>query len=193
MLRRHWCGVHCATVRRVSVVGVSGSGKSTVARALAARLGSPHIELDAIFHQPGWVGLDDNEFSRRVDAATRGDSWVVDGNYGRIQQIVWARADTVVFLDLPRWQVMTQLLVRTLHRGVTGAELWNGNREHLRNLIRPDPEQNILLWSWTHHAINQLRYRSAALDPRWSHLTFLTARSRRRAQEIVESAGPETG
>jgi len=46
-------------VRRVSVVGVSGSGKTTVARALAARLGVPHVELDAIYHQPGWTGLDD--------------------------------------------------------------------------------------------------------------------------------------
>ncbi len=35
------------------------------------------------------------------------DSWIVDGNYGRVQQIVWSRADTVVFLDLPRWRVMS--------------------------------------------------------------------------------------
>ncbi|MGI8652668.1 MAG: AAA family ATPase, partial [Geodermatophilaceae bacterium] len=119
-------------MRRVSVVGVSGSGKTTVARVLSARLNAPHIELDAIFHQPGWVGLDDEEFSRRVDEATMGDSWVVDGNYSRIQEIVWSRADTVIVLDLPRWRVMSQLLVRTLRRGWTGQELWNGNRESLR-------------------------------------------------------------
>jgi len=95
--------------------------------------------LDAIFHQPGWVGLDDTEFARRVEAATIGDCWVVDGNYSRIRQIVWSRADTVVVLDLPRWRVMSQLLVRTVRRGWTGAELWNGNRENLRNLIRGDP------------------------------------------------------
>jgi len=172
----------------VSVVGVSGSGKTTVARALAARLGAPHVELDAIFHQPGWVGLDDTEFARRVEAATIGDCWVVDGNYSRIRQIVWSRADTVVVLDLPRWRVMSQLPVRTVRRGWTGAELWNGNRENLRNLIRGDPEQNILLWSWTNHAKNRKRYRAAATDPRWSGLTFLTARSRRAAQGVIEQA-----
>lgn len=175
-------------MRRVSVVGVSGSGKTTVARALAERLGAPHIELDAIFHQPGWVGLDDEEFARRVDAATLGESWVVDGNYGRIQQIVWSRADTVVVLDLPRRRVMSQLLVRTLRRGLAGVELWNGNRESLGNLLRRDPEQNILLWSWTNHEKNQRRYRAAAADPRWSGLTFLTAHCRREAQALVTGA-----
>lgn len=172
-------------MRRVSVVGVSGAGKSTVARALAASLGAPHIELDGFFHQPGWAALDDAEFARRVDAATSADSWVVDGNYSRIQQIVWSRADTVIFLDLPRWRVMSQLLVRTLRRGWTGAELWNGNRENLRNLLRREPEQNILLWSWTHHAINRQRYRAAAQAPQWSTLTFLTVHSRREARALV--------
>ena len=116
------------------------------------------------------MGLDDEEFARRVDAATTGESWVVDGNYGRIQQIVWSRADTVIVLDLPRWRVMSQLL-RTLRRGWSGEELRNGNRESLSNLVRRDPEKNILLWSWTNHEKNRRRYRAAAADPRWSGLT----------------------
>jgi adenylate kinase family enzyme len=174
-------------VRRVSVVGVSGSGKTTVARALAARLGVPHVELDAIYHQPGWTGLDDEEFARRVAAATAGGAWVVDGNYSRIRDIVWSRADTIVVLDLPRWRVMSQLLFRTLRRGWTGEELWAGNQEHLRNLIRRDPEQNILLWSWTNHAKNRRRYRASPADPRWAGLIFLRARSRREAQALVEA------
>lgn len=176
-------------MHRVSVVGVSGSGKTTVARALAARLGVPHVELDSIFHQPGWVGLDDAEFARRVEAATAGESWVVDGNYSRIREIVWSRADTVVVLDLPRWRVMSQLLVRTLRRGWTGAELWNGNRESLGNLIRFDPAENILLWSWTNHAKNRTRYRAAATEPRWSSVTFLYAQSRRESRAVIERAG----
>lgn len=127
---------------------MSGFGKTTVARALAARLGVPHVELDAIFHKPGWTGLDDQEFARRVEAATADEAWVVDGNYSRIQPIIWSRADTVVVLALPRWRVLSQLLIRTLRRGWTGEELWAGNRESLRNLIRRDPERNILLWSF---------------------------------------------
>lgn len=158
-----------------------------MAKALSARLGVPHVELDAIYHQPGWTGLDDDEFARRVAAATVGDGWVVDGNYGRVREIIWSRADTVVVLDLPRWRVMAQLLTRTVRRGVTGEELWAGNRERLGNLIRRDPEQNILVWSWTTHAKLHRRYLVAAADPRWSGLTFLRARSRREAGALVEN------
>jgi hypothetical protein len=90
-----------------------------------------------------------------------------------------------VVLDLPRWRVMSQILPRTLRRAFTGEELWNGNREHLRNLVSRDPEQNILLWSWTTHAKNRWRYRTAARDPRWAALLFLWVRSRQEAQVLV--------
>src|ERR1017187_1525754 len=68
-----------ACVRRVSVIGNAGSGKSALARALAARLGVPHVELDGIYHQPGWIPLAGEEFVRRVGAAAAGDGWVIDG------------------------------------------------------------------------------------------------------------------
>ncbi len=80
-------------------MGTSGAGKSTFARALAGRLAIPHIELDAIFHQPDWTPLPQDEFISRVDAATVGDAWVTDGNY-RITTLdgpVWQRADGVEF------------------------------------------------------------------------------------------------
>jgi adenylate kinase family enzyme len=93
-------------VRRVSVVGNSGSGKSTVAAALAAALGVPHLELDGVFHQPGWEPLPADSFRAVVAAAVAGDGWVLDGNYSAVRDLVWARADTVVWLDLPRRTVM---------------------------------------------------------------------------------------
>lgn len=57
---------HGPSMQRVSVIGNSGSGKSSVARALAARLAAVHIELDAIFHQAGWTELPVEEFQQRV-------------------------------------------------------------------------------------------------------------------------------
>ena len=89
-------------VQRVSVVGNSGSGKSTLGAALAARLGVPYVELDSIFHQPGWAELPRDEFRERVGALADGDAWVIDGNYTAVRDLVWARADTVVWIDLPR-------------------------------------------------------------------------------------------
>jgi len=41
-------------------------------------------------------------------------------------------------LALPRWTVMRRLLARTVRRGIVRRELWNGNRESLRNLFSTD-------------------------------------------------------
>jgi adenylate kinase family enzyme len=158
----------------VSVVGNSGSGKTTLSRHLGAELGVPHIELDAIFHQPGWTELSVEEFRRRVaEELDQHDGWVVDGNYGAVRDLVWAAADTVVWFDLPRSTVMRRLVGRTLRRAITREELWNGNREPIGGMFRRDPRENIVRWSWTHHAACAGRYAAASLDPDNSHLTFI--------------------
>jgi adenylate kinase family enzyme len=73
-----------------------------------------YADLNAIFHQPGWAPLDGGEFCRRVTAIASGDRWVIDGNYSAVRPLVWERADTVVWLDLPRRTVMRRLIWRTI-------------------------------------------------------------------------------
>jgi adenylate kinase family enzyme len=168
-----------AFVRRVSVVGNSGSGKSTLARELAASLGVPHLELDSVFHQPGWEPLAQDEFRRLVTARAGEDGWVIDGNYSAVRPIVWARADTVVWLDLPKRTVMRRVAWRTVRRAVTRQELWNGNREPLTNFLSWVPEESIISWAWHNHAKYRTRYGAAAADPANAHLTFIRLASRR--------------
>lgn len=168
-----------AFVRRVSVVGNSGSGKSTLARKLAAILGVPHLELDSVFHQPGWKPLPVDEFKELVAARTDEDGWVVDGNYGAVRPVVWARADTVIWLDLPRRTVMRQVTWRTVRRALTRQELWNGNREPVANFLRLDPEESVISWAWHKHGEYRDRYAAAAKDPANAHLAFIRLGSRR--------------
>src|SRR5262249_28729574 len=120
---------------RVAVVGSSGSGKTTMGRAIAARLGLDFVELDSIFHQPGWTELPDDEFRARVRAVVDRDAWVIDGNYGVVRPLVLERATTVVWLDYSRPRVMQQVIRRSVARGLTRQELWNGNREDPRNWL----------------------------------------------------------
>jgi adenylate kinase family enzyme len=172
-------------MRRISVVGNSGSGKTTLAAALAEALGAPHLELDSVFHQPGWRPLDGELFRAQVAEFIAADSWVVDGNYSRVQDLVWQRADTIVWFDLPRRVVMRQLTGRTLRRMLTRAELWNGNAEDWRNLFRVDPEQSILRWAWTQHHRYRARYLGAQRDPANKHLTFIRVTSRADAARLL--------
>ena len=169
------------------MVGNSGSGKTTLAGSLAAALGLPHLELDAVFHQRGWQPLDRTIFRERVDEFTLAPGWVVDGNYSAVRDIVWSRADTVIWLDLPRWRVMRRVIGRTLRRMATRAELWNGNREQWRNLFGP-PEESIIVWAWTNHGPSHDRYLAARADPANAHLTFVQLRTGKQVTTLLREA-----
>jgi adenylate kinase family enzyme len=180
-------------MRRISVVGNSGSGKTTLARELAASLGIAHLELDAVFHQPGWQELDTETFRARVAEFAAGPAWVVDGNYGRVMDLVWDRADTVVWLDLARGRVMRQLIGRTVRRAVTRAELWNGNREPLANFVRLDPNESIIAWAWTRHREYRRRYEQALADQANAHLTFVRLRAPGEVTAFLQAAKTNSG
>jgi adenylate kinase family enzyme len=175
-------------VRRISVVGNSGSGKSTLAAQLAAALAIPHLELDGVFHQAGWQPLPQPDFRAAVAAFAAGDAWVIDGNYSAVQDLVWARADTVVWLDPSRSRVMRQLVPRTLLRLVRRTELWNGNREAWTALFRADPEESILRWAWTRHAQTRERYLRAQADPVNAHLGFVRLTTPAQVADLVRQA-----
>ncbi|WXL25548.1 AAA family ATPase [Ectopseudomonas mendocina] len=144
--------------RRISVVGCSGSGKTTLARHLARELGCPHIELDALYHQANWQPLQEDEFLKQVSKMLQPEHWVVEGNYSAVRQQILQHSDMVIWLDFPRATVMRQVILRTLKRLLTRAELWNGNRERWANLFRLDPRRSILAWTWTRHPVYRSRY-----------------------------------
>jgi adenylate kinase family enzyme len=91
-------------MQRVLVMGCSGAGKSTFARALADRLGLPFVSLDQLFWQPGWREPKMEDFTAKVTRAAEKSAWVIDGNYTRhgAGELRRERADTIVWFDLPR-------------------------------------------------------------------------------------------
>jgi adenylate kinase family enzyme len=166
-------------VERISVIGSSGSGKTTVARAIAEALDLTHVELDSVFHLPGWQQKPDSEFREEVARLTAGDRWVVDGNYAShgVADIVWPRADTVVWLDPSRPVVMRRVVGRTLRRVVTREELWNGNREPWTNLYSRDPYKNIIVWAWTRFEGTREKCERRLVDGSWDHLQVVRLRT----------------
>jgi hypothetical protein len=131
-------------MERINVTGTSCSGKTTLARAIAQRLGLPYTELDALFWGPGWEPVPFEVFHARVTDAVRGDRWVLDGGYSTVRPHIWERADTVVWLDYPMPLVLGRWARRTAGRIRSQEEFWpgTGNRESLRNAFR----RGGLLW-----------------------------------------------
>ncbi|HYY03771.1 MAG TPA: hypothetical protein VE736_07795, partial [Gaiellaceae bacterium] len=123
-------------MRRVAFVGVSCSGKSTSARRLAAKLGLPYVELDELNHGPGWTEVSANELQARVERtlAAAPDGWVVEPTYSsKLGELIYERADALVWLDLPLVLCLRRIWKRTWRRILRGEELWHGNRETIRN------------------------------------------------------------
>src|SRR5437763_2682195 len=84
--------------RRIVVVGSTGAGKTTLAKALASRLGYPFIELDALHWDSGWSAAPRELFRSRISEAISGNCWVVDGNYSVARDLIWERADLLIWL-----------------------------------------------------------------------------------------------
>lgn len=176
-------------MHRVLVVGSSGSGKTTVASQIADRLNLPHLELDAVMHADGWNSTPDPEFQRIVGEFASNDHWVIDGNYTShgMVEVVWPRADTVVWTDMPRRVVMSQVIRRTLRRMVTREKLWNGLTEPLSNLYKRDPYENIIVWAWTRYDHVREKYETAIADGSWDHAVVHRLRSRGEVRHLLGS------
>ncbi|MBX3460623.1 MAG: hypothetical protein KF696_11780 [Planctomycetes bacterium] len=114
-------------IERICIVGCSGTGKSTLARQLGARLGLPVIHLDQLFWLPGWVGVDRATEIARQQAAAAQPRWIIDGNFGGTMAIRFPRAQAIVWLDLPTHAALWGVLRRVAHlRGRTRADLPEG-------------------------------------------------------------------
>jgi len=155
-------------MRRVVVGGSTGSGKSTFARALAARMNVPLIELDAIRHGPNWTETPDDRFRALVGARTNADAWVVDGNYSMIRDVTWGRADTLVWLDFSLRVILSRLFVRTNRRVFRREVLWNGNRERFVNAYFST--DSLYLWVFRSFWRRKHNWPRMLAEPAYRHL-----------------------
>jgi adenylate kinase family enzyme len=170
---------------RISVVGTTGSGKTTLARTISQHCQIPHIELDALHWDANWTAASDQVFCSRVIQALQGNTWVVDGNYSRVRDIVWSRAKTVVFLDYPFWLVLWRLMRRTWQRSLKQEELWNNNREDFRTSFFS--QDSILLWMLRTYNQNRKKYPLLFQQPDYAHLSVIHLQSPQMAEQWLSS------
>jgi hypothetical protein len=155
-----------------------------LARAIAERLAVRHVELDALFWGPGWTPVPPELFRERVEAVAAGDQWVLDGGYSPVRDVIWSRADTVVWLDYPMPTVLARWARRTAARIRGGDEFWpgTGNRESIRHAFRRD---GLLVWILTTH--RRRRHTMAAQLASRPNITAVRLRSPRQADRWLDA------
>ena len=171
--------------QRIVVVGTTGAGKTTLADQLAQRLGYPRVELDALYWGPNWTEAPPDVFSEHVAHAVSGGNWIADGNYGKVRDIVWGRADTLVWLDYPLLFVLGQLARRAVQRIVTQEELWGGNRESFRGQFLS--RDSLFLYALRSHPRHNREFAVLLASPEYAHLKLVRLRSPRKAREWLAS------
>jgi adenylate kinase family enzyme len=176
-------------MRRVALMGISGGGKTTLGKQLAARLGVPFIELDELQHGPNWTESTPEELRAKATAAldAAADGWVVDGNYYTpLGGTVLDRADTVVHLDPSLPLAFGRVVWRTTARAARREELWNGNRESFRNMLFS--RYSMPLWVLKQHG--NFRRRIPEIAAQHPHLQVVRITTRREAGALVQSIQP---
>ncbi len=172
--------------RRIAVLGMTASGKSTLARHLARLLGVPHIELDGIVHGPNWVDLPNDVFHARTAEALRGDGWVVDGNYSAVRDLTIGQAETVIWLDYPLIVPLWRVFPRTVRRIIRQEELWNGNRETWRGALFG--RDSLVVWILKMHRVRRREFTAVFNAPEHAHRTLVHLRSPRATNRGLADA-----
>jgi adenylate kinase family enzyme len=115
-------------MRRILVAGASGCGKSTLAKELARRLQITFVETDPLYWEKNWNPANTQVVVKCVVEIIAREDWVLDGNFTSERATVWSKADTLIWLDYPRWLVLQRVTSRNVLWLITQEEVWSGNR-----------------------------------------------------------------
>lgn len=174
-----------SNISRINVVGTSGSGKSTFAKALANKLNYNYVEMDAIWWKENWQNISEQEFLLRLEEVLNYSAWVLDGNYTITTSVKWKNVQMVIWLDLPFYTTLYRAIKRAMVRAITKQEIWHGNTETWGKLFSKD---SIVWWTITTYKKNVLKYEAIMKEPQFAHIQFVRLRSSKQVHKFLSSA-----
>jgi adenylate kinase family enzyme len=179
---------------RAVVVGVTSSGKSTTARALAELACLEFVELDALHWENNWTCAPRETFLERVAAATPPqERWVAAGDYRVARELLWPRAECVVWLDLPLSTVFVQLVSRSVRRWWTQELLWGKNRESIWAHLKVWSKDSLVYWLFATYWAKRRELLEQLARPEHRHLAVLRFQHRGQLQEFLAGLGAAVG
>jgi adenylate kinase family enzyme len=177
-------------MKRIIVIGSSGSGKTTLTRKLGEKLGYPVVDFDDLYWQPGWKPAPFEEFFRLADQATSGPTWIVIDPNSFLRGVIWDRADTIVWLDLPFWLMVRRLVRRSAWRIRVGEKICNGNVETWDRFFSKD---GLLVWLLRFFVRKRYSYAGIFASQQGApQKTYIRLRSVAEVQKFLEQAGDDS-
>lgn len=165
---------------RIAIAGAPGAGKTTLAGRLASALDIEAVELDALAHGPGWTIRP--EFAADVAAFTAGERWITEWQFDDARPVIAARADTLIWLDLPTLLIMTRLVRRTVANRRHRTTLWAGNVEPPLWTVFTEPNHMV---RWGYRSIRVVGDQVSAAQSEHPELRIVRLRSRSDVDEFV--------
>ena len=175
-------------MKRINVIGTSGSGKSQFSSRLATKLEIQYIEMDAIFWLPNWQHLELEDFIAVLKPLLEQESWVLDGNQSKTNSFKWQYVDTIVWLDYGFFRTFRQMLVRSVKRAYSKQEVWQGtgNKESFRrNFFSSD---SVVLWMLHNYWKTKKKYAKLFSNPPAPEIKYVRITSPKQAEEFLANA-----
>lgn len=174
-------------MKRINVIGTSGSGKSHFSRQLSIALNVPYIEMDALFWLPNWQHLSNDAFMELLTAHLTQEAWVLDGNQSATNALKWQYVDTIIWLDYSFWRTFKQIVSRSLVRSFSHKEVWEGtgNTESFRrNFFSKD---SVILWMLKNYLKTKKKYGElfSSKAPSVQHITKIRLTSPKAAEQFI--------
>lgn len=171
-------------MKRIIIPGAVGAGKTTLAKQLSKKLGIPHVEVDHIFWLPNWKQRPVEERIKIAKEKLSGDKWIVCGNHSWLKEIMWDRADTVIWLDYSFWRCLFRVLKRAACLIYTKKEICGGNKESFSRLFFS--KGSILVHLFTKYGKFKKRYSAMMTSSDFKHINFIRLKSPRETEKWLE-------
>ena len=156
-------------MKRIVIIGTCGSGKTTLGKHLAENLGYPVTDLDDLYWLPNWTRRPIKEFASLIEEATLPEKWIICGNQSRFRHLIWPKADTIIWLDLPLYTLLWRTTRRSLCNIKTQKAFCNGNYESFSRFFS---RHSIIVWilkTFHRHRRDYLTEMKSETDTKWIH------------------------
>ena len=147
------------------------------------------MELDALWWEPGWTNPPIEVFRKRVDEATEGDSWVVAGNYSAVRDLLWPRADTIIWLDFPLPLILKRVVERSWRRHRANELLWGTNRERFWDHFTTWSDESLIAFAIKNHRSRRKRFEAEMAGSNWPDVRFRRLRSPKTVERFRRATG----